>query len=82
MDSYVIEVVYTVTDTEPMKDNNRYLSIDLGVNNLATITSNVKEVTPVIFNGRPLKSMNQYYNKKMAKLQSVLEKRNKKKTKD
>lgn len=80
MDSYVIEVVYTVTDTEPMKDNNRYLSIDLGVNNLATITSNVKEVTPVIFNGRPLKSMNQYYNKKMAKLQSVLEKRNKKKT--
>lgn len=80
MDSYVIEVVYTIPDSEPLIDNNRYMAIDLGVSNLATLTTNVREITPLIVNGRPLKSMNQYYNKKLAKLQSVLEKRNKKKS--
>jgi hypothetical protein len=50
------------------------------LNNLAAITSNIKSVKPIVFNGRPLKSINQYYNKKKAKLQSILETRNKKNT--
>ena len=45
-------------------NNNRYSSIDLGVNNLATVTSNV--VKPYIINGKPIKSINQYYNKETA----------------
>ena len=73
---YVIEVVYTVPDKELLQDNKRYAAIDLGVNNLATITSNVKEVTPIIINGRPLKSMNQFYNKELARKTSLLAKRN------
>lgn len=39
-------------------------SIDIGLNNLATLTSTV--ATPIIFNGRPLKSINQYANKQAA----------------
>jgi putative transposase len=65
---YVIEVVYTKNEMELKQDNGRYCSIDLGINNLATISSNV--IKPVIINGKPLKSINQYYNKKLSKLKS------------
>ena len=80
LDHYVIEVIYSVEDVKLVRDNHRYASIDLGVNNLATITSNTKELTPIIINGKPLKSINQFYNKKLAELSSALELRNKKKT--
>ncbi len=69
---YVIELVYTIKEQNKLTDNNRYLSIDLGLNNLATLTSNDKEIKPIIFNGKPLKSMNQYYNKTKSKLQSKI----------
>lgn len=67
--SYVIEVIYDYQ--EIIKDkNNNYLSIDLGINNLAAcVTTNGN---PFIINGRPLKSINQYYNKKKAYYQSKL----------
>jgi putative transposase len=77
---YVIEVVYTIPDVAPLDDDKRYMGIDLGINNLATLTSNAKDFEPIIINGKPLKSRNQFYNKKLAKKTSVLEKRNKKKT--
>ena len=47
-------------------------SVDLGVNNLATVTSNKKGFQPLIINGRPVKSINQFYNKNKGKLQSEL----------
>ena len=65
---FVIEVVYTVSDKEKKENNNKYCSIDLGLNNLATVGGN--STKPFIINGRPLKSINQYYNKKLAKLRS------------
>ena len=65
---HVVEVVYKVDEVESKSDNGRYASIDLGINNLATVSSNV--VKPFIINGRPLKSINQYYNKEKARLQS------------
>ena len=69
--SYIVmEVVYEVKDVEILKDNNRYAGIDLGINNLATVTSNVSQ--SYIVNGRPVKSINQYYNKVRANLQSQL----------
>ena len=80
LDHYVIEIVYTIPDTSKLDDNNRYMSIDLGVNNLATITSNIKGINPVIINGKPLKGINQYYNKNLAYYKSILETRNKVKT--
>lgn len=67
---YVIELVYTIKEQDKLVDNDRYLAIDLGLNNLATLTSNDKNIVPINFNGKPLKSMNQYYNKKKSKLQS------------
>lgn len=67
---HVVEVVYKVEQKEPKSDNGRYASIDLGLDNLATVSSNV--VKPFIINGRPLKSINQYYNKEKARLQSHL----------
>ncbi|MCL2931973.1 MAG: transposase [Trichodesmium sp. MAG_R03] len=45
-------------------------SVDLGVNKLGTVTSNQKGFQPLIINGRPVKSINQFYNKKKGKLQS------------
>jgi putative transposase len=73
---FIIEVVYTIPDMLPKENNGKYLSIDLGVNNLATIVSNVKGIQPEIINGKPLKSINQYYNKKKSNLKSILENRN------
>lgn len=70
---YVIEVVYEkeVRIAENL-DNSLYLGIDLGVNNLATLTSNSAELKPLLLNGKILKSINQYYNKKKAKLMSFI----------
>ena len=67
---YVIEVVYQVKE-KTHHDNGKYASIDLGLNNLATVAFN-NGSKPLIVNGRPLKSINQYYNKKKAQYQSRL----------
>ena len=74
----VLEVIYDASIKELLKDNKRYMSIDLGIDNLASCSSNVSK--SFIINGKPVKSINQFYNKKKAKLQSELELKNKKKT--
>ena len=70
---YLIEILYDKKIT-PIKKrtNNKLASIDLGLNNLATVTSN--SFAPFIVNGRPLKSINQYSNKMIAKYQKLLPK--------
>ena len=80
LNQYVIEVCYNFTEKTQVRDNKRYGSIDLGVSNLATFTSSIKGFTPLIFNGKPLKSVNQYYNKKMSLMKSNLELVNKRKS--
>ncbi|MGG0185645.1 RNA-guided endonuclease InsQ/TnpB family protein, partial [Bacillus rhizoplanae] len=52
-------------------DNNRYMSIDLGIDNIATITTNTG-ATPVLVKGNVIKSINQYYNKQKAHLLGIL----------
>ena len=47
-------------------------SVDLGLNNLMALTSNQKGFQPILVNGRPLKSINQFYNKRKASLSSKL----------
>ena len=74
----VLEVIYEASIKELLKDNKRYMSIDLGINNLASCSSNV--TNSFIINGKPVKSINQFYNKKKSKLQSELEIKNKKKS--
>jgi IS605 OrfB family transposase len=69
---YKSQWVYEVPDKEPLSQEN-YLAIDLGVNNFATCVESVTG-TATIYDGRLLKSINQYYNKKNAKLQSIKDK--------
>ena len=69
---YVVEVVYEQAETQAEVDSNLYAGIDIGLNNLATLTSNKVGFVPRIVNGRPVKSINQYYNKERARLQSIL----------
>lgn len=70
-----LEVGYETETVLAREFNGKFASIDPGLNNLFTVVSNV--AAPTIYNGRPLKSINQFYNKKKSKLQSVLEVRNK-----
>ena len=65
----VVEIIYNV-EYELKEDNNRYASIDLGLDNLCTLASNVTQ--SIIVNGKPLKSINHHYNKTKAELQSKL----------
>ena len=51
----------------------RIAGIDLGISNLATVVTNCG-VDPIVINGRPLKSINAYYNKKKAAMVSDLKK--------
>lgn len=74
---YVMEVVYQIEVPEIKKESKRIASIDLGINNLLTVTTNCG-IQPIIINGKPLKSINQYYNKEMAKMNSQLKTRHNK----
>lgn len=63
--------VYEVEEPKLKKDNSRYFSIDPGLNNIVSIYNNIG-IRPLLYNGRPIKSINQYYNKTNAKLRSEL----------
>lgn len=58
----IIEVMYQVEVPELKQNNSRYFSIDIGLDNFATIVNNFGE-KPMVINGKGLKSINQYYNK-------------------
>lgn len=70
-----MEIVYEIEVEETIDKAERIASIDIGVDNLATITSNIG-IKPFIINGKILKSINQDYNKRKAEIQSDLMKRN------
>lgn len=70
--TYKIEVVYEKREDNPILDNGLCCGIDVGLNNLFAVAFNEKGRQSLLVNGRPLKSINQYYNKKRAELQSRL----------
>ncbi|MGG5461239.1 RNA-guided endonuclease InsQ/TnpB family protein [Clostridium sp. B9] len=72
---FVIEVIYKQDTKEKLNDNKRYLSIDIGLNNLATICNNIGE-KPIVINGKSLKSINQYYNKKTSYYKNIAKRLN------
>ena len=73
---YIMEVVYQIEVPETKDiESQSIAAIDLGVDNLMTITTNCG-VNPIIINGKPLKSINQYYNKKISGMRSALKLRN------
>lgn len=74
--SFCLEVIYSISVESGLhSDNGRYMSIDLGLDNLATVVTNIG-LNPIIINGKGLKSNNQYYNKKKAHYQSVAKQMN------
>lgn len=62
-----------------IEDDSRIISIDLGLNNLVTITNNIGKRS-IIINGKGLKSKNIYYNYEIGKYQSILATVNEKKS--
>jgi putative transposase len=65
-----VEIVYEHSIPKVELNEKKYAGIDLGVANLATFVS---EDNVYIFNGNPLKSINQFYNKQKSTLQSLAE---------
>lgn len=69
--TFTVEIVYICNNAiNTDLDYDRYSSIDLGLNNLATIVMGDEE--PLLFNGRQVKTKNQYFNKEISKLKSEL----------
>jgi len=68
---YMVEVIYERKESDYQLDKSNFLSIDLGLNNLCSCISDV-DTNPFIINGRVIKSVNQWYNKKKAKLMSFI----------
>jgi putative transposase len=64
---YMVEIIYSIPDVE-YKANTNYVGVDLGLNNLVTVGGNT--MSSLIVNGKPLKSINQFYNKRLSKLKS------------
>jgi putative transposase len=62
-------------ETAKTKEGGNIMGIDLGVDNLLTAALSTAD-SPFIINGRPLKSINRYYNKKKAYLQAIAKKSN------
>lgn len=75
---YVMEIIYEAEIPAAKSESIRIASIDLGVNNLVTMVNNIG-LNPIIINGRIVKSINQFYNKILAKEKSRLKIRNGKK---
>jgi putative transposase len=71
---YVMEIVYEIEVPNTNKTVGRIVGIDLGINNLITTSNNIGK-EPFIINGKPLKSINQFYNKRKSHIQSELKRR-------
>ena len=69
---FLVEVVYEVPDIS-LKTNGGVAGIDLGLNNLASLVFDDFS-KPVLYNGRPLKSINRYFNDKVQEYKSILDK--------
>ena len=69
---FEIQYTYEVEEVQRELNKENGLGIDLGIDNLCTCVSN--NGASFIIDGRKLKSINQYYNKTNAKLQSIKDK--------
>ena len=64
-------IAYSVPKVPLKEDNGKVLGIDLGLNNLMSVVSNTKDFRPLIYDGKPLKAINQFCNKQVSKLKSL-----------
>lgn len=71
---FEIQYIYEIQEENLKLNTNNALAIDLGVNNLCTCVTNTGK--SFIVDGKKLKSINQFFNKQNAKLQSIKDKQN------
>ncbi len=70
---YILEIIYEQDVINLELDKSRIIGIDLGLNNLVTVVNNVG-LQPFVIKGGIVKSINQYYNKQLAKFKSIKDK--------
>ena len=75
---FEIQYIYEVEEIQRELNKENALGIDLGIDNLCTCVTNTG--ASFIIDGRKLKSINQYYNKTNATLQSIKDKQKIKRT--
>lgn len=63
-----VEIGYYKILRKPIVKQPKYAAIDIGLDNLAAVT--FSDAKPFIINGKPIKAINQFYNKLNAKLAS------------
>lgn len=69
--TFSVEIVYNCdSEINDNLDHDKYSSIDLGIDNLATMV--LPEMKPLLFSGKIIKSKNQYFNKTTSSLKSKL----------
>ncbi|WP_051524389.1 RNA-guided endonuclease InsQ/TnpB family protein [Sulfurihydrogenibium subterraneum] len=70
-----VDIVYTIPETQinSNQEKTHIAGIDLGLDNLITLFSTNKELQTIIVSGKEIKSINQWYNKEKAKLQSKID---------
>lgn len=69
---FEIQYTYEAECVQRNLDKNNALALDLGINNLVTGVTNMGKT--FIIDGKRLKSINQWFNKQNAKLQSIKDK--------
>lgn len=78
-DRYIIEVVHERTTRDMALDKRRAIGVDIGMRNLATIAGNAGQ-RPFVIKGGAAKSVNHFFNRELARLRSVAQKTNGRKT--
>ena len=74
--SFEVELVYNIEiPDEKFSDNGKYLSVDIGLDNLATVTNNFG-LKSFIINGKGLKSVNKYFNKELSHYRKIAKRMN------
>ena len=68
---YIMEVVYEINVPDCDAEIKNIAAIDIGVDNFITMVNNIGK-QPIVVKGGIIKSINQYYNKKKAKIQAEL----------
>ena len=74
---YVMEIVYEIEVPDVSETSDKVAAIDIGVDNFITMVNNIGE-NPIAVKGGVIKSINQFYNKQKANIQSELKKVNEK----
>ena len=70
---YNLEIIYSKEIDNLNLNKDRFIGIDLGISNIVTIVNNVG-LKPTIIKGSIVKSVNQFYNKRIAELKSIKDK--------